>query len=89
MTTPLVPSITDEQLEAIEPLDDNERCDISGATLRAIISRLRAAERDAGRYRWLRNQGESFQWYNITRVDPDDFASLDDCIDAAMQEHNQ
>ncbi len=85
MTTPLVPSITDEQLADLE-----KQCEkfagfaVNSTLVEQLISRLRAAERDAGRYRWLREQGESFQWYNITRVDPDDFASLDDCIDAAM-----
>ena len=88
MTPNTVQPITDEQLAEIERF-----LEFGGAMLKTkreawlgVIARLRAAEKDQARYLWLREQGESFQWYNITRVDPDDFASLDDCIDAAMHQ---
>ncbi len=85
MTTPLVPSITDEQL-----IDLESQCEkfsgfaVNSTLVEQLISRLRAAERDAGRYRWLREQGDSFQWMNVIRVDLDDFDSLDDAVDTAM-----
>lgn len=93
MTPNTVQPITDELLADIEEylslsarhLDD-EQAAVTKHELRSLIARLRAAEKDQARYLWLREQGESFQWYNITRVDPDDFASLDDCIDAAMHQ---
>lgn len=43
-----------------------------------------AVRRDAERYRWLREEGDSCQWMNIIRVDPDDFESLDAAVDAAL-----
>lgn len=59
MTTPIVPSITDEQLVDLEmhadlPRPDEIDCDISFGELRGLIARLRAAEKDAARYRRLR-----------------------------------
>jgi hypothetical protein len=50
--------------------------------LRADLEALRV---DAERYRWLRDQGDSCQWMNIIRVDPEDYPTLDAAIDAAMQ----
>ncbi|MBA5058310.1 hypothetical protein H2N66_31045 [Pseudomonas aeruginosa] len=55
MTTP----ISDERLEEVETLyiGDRSRLDstvILSGTLADIIARLRAAEADAKRYRWLR-----------------------------------
>ncbi len=57
MTTPLVPSITDEQLADLE-----KQCEkfagfaVSSKLVEQLISRLRAAERDAGRYRFIRSR---------------------------------
>lgn len=56
------------------------------ATILALLTRLREAERDAGRYRWLRERGDSCQWMNIIRLDVEDFATIDQAIDTAMQE---
>lgn len=51
MTTPLVPSITDEQIEEIEEYSqicackDDAEASLTFGELRALISRLRTAER--------------------------------------------
>lgn len=49
--------------------------------LRAEVEALRA---DAERFRWLAHQGDACQWMNIIRVDPDDFESYAEAVDAAM-----
>lgn len=63
MTTPPVPSITDEQLAEIErhainiaDRDSGATPSISAEELAGLITRLRAAEADAARYRWLRGK---------------------------------
>lgn len=63
MTTPIVPSITDEQLDAIEAQASKARAHgvISGINIHPdalvrLVARLRSAEKDAGRYRWLRER---------------------------------
>ncbi|HCH0514897.1 TPA: hypothetical protein NKO46_003543 [Pseudomonas aeruginosa] len=58
MTTPIVQSISDERLAEVESqyIGDRSRLDstvILCGTLADIIARLRAAEADAKRYRWL------------------------------------
>ena len=50
----------------------------------AIISRLRAAEMDAQRYRWLRERGDACQWMNIIRIDLDEFVCQDNALDLAI-----
>lgn len=51
MTTPIVQSITDEQLVEIEA----DGCMyVTQQEARGLITRLRAAEKDAQRYRYLR-----------------------------------
>lgn len=74
MTTNPVMSITDEQIAEIEALAFKTHESTAGLSayasatnpskLLALISRLRAAERDAARYRWLRDRlvGSSFDW---------------------------
>lgn len=57
MTTPIVPSITDEQLAALEAAANNRYTTVPGSLLAGIAIRLRAAEKDAARYRWLRDKG--------------------------------
>lgn len=49
--------------------------------LRAEVEALRS---DAERFRWLAHQGDACQWMNIIRVDPDDFESYAEAVDAAM-----
>lgn len=58
MTTPIVPSISDEQLAELEkivryrePSYINQK--IVNGTIQGLIARLRAAEADARRYQWL------------------------------------
>lgn len=57
MTTPIVPSITDEQLAELESSADHQYCTVPGSIIAGILLRLRAAEKDAARYRWLRDKG--------------------------------
>lgn len=52
-----------------------------------LLARLCAAEVDAERYRWLIEQGDSTQWTNILKADPDDFKSLDECIARLMEQN--
>ena len=99
MTTPPVVSVTDELIAELEQecrlgADqhagmghdyDSRLFDRVGDTLAALLSDRAELKRDAGRYRWLRDQGDSCQWMNIVRVDPDDYPTLDAAIDAAMQ----
>jgi len=62
MTTSPVASITDEQLADIERRDlemiaEFPDMDVSAERVRAaIVARLREAEKDAARYRWLRER---------------------------------
>lgn len=50
----------------------------------ALIARLREAERDAARYRWLRDRGDACQWMNIIRIDLEEFVMQDNALDAAI-----
>lgn len=59
MTTPLVQPISDEQLAEIEKAASRsygETTIVSKQEIASIIARLRAAETDAKRYRWLRGK---------------------------------
>lgn len=70
MTTTPVHSITDEQIAEIE--DDG--CYTTAAEFKAIIARLRKAEKDAARYRFLKeNSPDAHMW-------------SDESIDAALAE---
>ena len=68
MTTAPVPSITDEQLAEIE-----QQCEkfsgfsVNSVLVEQLIARLRAAERDAERYRWMREQaaGNAETWQAV------------------------
>ena len=94
MTTPPVTSITDEQLAEIERF-----LGFGGSMLKTkreawegVISRLRAAEADAARYRWLREQCGMSGSLTIAEVGsweliPWSGDDIDAAIDAAM-EHN-
>lgn len=103
MTTAPVHSITDEQIADIEQRASMGLSHyvhgVSSYAVISLIARLRAAERDAARYRWLRES----MWY----VGPDNFFcgeggdmndyenhnyradTLDTAIDTAMQEHTK
>ncbi|HBO3905368.1 TPA: hypothetical protein L4T53_004521 [Pseudomonas aeruginosa] len=97
MTTP----ISDERLAEVETLyiGDRSRLDstvILSGTLADIIARLRAAEADAKRYRWLRDSGRLLgdsmdshaDNFCVVTADGEDvmwFEQLDSAIDAAME----
>lgn len=88
MTTPLVQSISDEQLAELEQMasneffsDDNDACVMFGE-LRGLIARLRAAEADARRYRWIAEHAD----VDCRGHAPDaDYNTLAERIDAAME----
>ena len=58
---------------------------VNPSTIRALLAERAELKRDAERYRWLAERGDSCQWMNIIRVDPEDYPTLDADIDAAMQ----
>lgn len=66
------------------------------ATITDMAKRLEAAERDAARYRWLREHfrfaNDSLReiWFDAhTRVNQEDAKDLDKEIDAALQESGE
>ncbi|MBH9437773.1 hypothetical protein I5K88_04790 [Pseudomonas aeruginosa] len=98
MTTP----ISDEQLAELEGYSQHpaflgdEDSAITMGELRGLIARLRAAEADAKRYRWLRDSGRLLgdsmdshaDYFFVVTADGEDvmwFAQLDSAIDAAME----
>ena len=96
MTTTPVHSITDEQIADLE----NHCQKLHGFAMTSqmvmqMITRLREAEKDAARYRWLRDSGNFSPsafgngWSlncGYTRTQP---SLLDTAIDTAMQEHTK
>lgn len=104
MTTPLVPSITDEQLSDLE-----KQCEkfagfaVSSTLVEQLISRLRAAEMDAARLEWMIQEQCVIQsqngtgsptvfnvyWPHLRESQRYWYATERDAIDQAMQEHNQ
>lgn len=95
MTTP----ISDEQLAQVEEIafrDTATRVTVKASDLRGLIARLRAAEADAKRYRWLRDSGRLLgdsmdshaDYFFVVTADGEDvmwFEQLDSAIDAAME----
>ncbi|MFP6378360.1 hypothetical protein [Pseudomonas aeruginosa] len=98
MTTP----ISDEQLAELEGYSQHpaflgdEDSAITMGELRGLIARLRAAEADAKRYRWLRDSGRMLgdsmdshaDYFFVVTADGEDvmwFEQLDSAIDAAME----
>ncbi|ERY33005.1 TPA: hypothetical protein ACRNL1_000904 [Pseudomonas aeruginosa] len=98
MTTP----ISDEQLAELEGYSQHpaflgdEDSAITMGELRGLIARLRAAEADAKRYRWLRDSGRLLgdsmdshaDYFFVVTADGEDvmwFEQLDSAIDAAME----
>lgn len=91
------PTITDEQIAEIERFVGfgGSFIKVKSSALTGLISRLRAAERDAARYRWLREQEaeEGIAVLNVTgweraatcwALTYPDAELLDSAIDAAM-----
>ncbi|MBX6133565.1 hypothetical protein ISD41_26870 [Pseudomonas aeruginosa] len=108
MTTPIVQSISDEQLAELDELtakltgdwwvdwDSSYAVTASPSNIQSLIVRLRAAEADAKRYRWLRDSGRLLgdsmdshaDNFCVVTADGEDvmwFEQLDSAIDAAME----
>lgn len=96
VTTPIVQSILDEKLAEIEaeaaatinaPLTNPWRFDglATASVVYALIARLRAAEADAKRYRWLRSRlpGSAYRIAGVIYSEGGD--GVDRAIDAAME----
>ncbi|HBO3547979.1 hypothetical protein BH77_19815 [Pseudomonas aeruginosa C2773C] len=96
MTTPIVQSISDEQLAELDELtakltgdwwvdwDSSYAVTASPSNIQSLIARLRGAEADAKRYRWLRG----FERGGITVRDLKSHLhveGLDAAIDEAME----
>ncbi|HBO2239769.1 hypothetical protein OFL75_31875 [Pseudomonas aeruginosa] len=94
--------ISDEQLAELEGYSQHpaflgdEDSAITMGELRGLIARLRAAEADAKRYRWLRDSGRLLgdsmdshaDYFFVVTADGEDvmwFEQLDSAIDAAME----
>lgn len=92
MTTPLVQSISDEQLAELEQAVEESMLyavQIDTAKISALIARLRAAEADAKRYRWLRDN-DQFDPQSQDEILAEAFQKytgglLDSSIDQAME----
>lgn len=101
MKTPIVPSITDEELASIEALSDYLKdygCTqqvLSLQEVQGLTDRLRAAERDACRYRWLRDRAGVLPedcktiWVLMDGCSMSDLErqETDQAIDTAMEQH--
>lgn len=80
MTTPIVPSISDEQLADSERLIADLEQFVCIGSIAALIARLRAAEADAKRYRWLRDQHNELSgdcWVSVYSRDTCEWQSID------------
>lgn len=89
MTTPIVPSISDEQLADSERLIADLEQFVCIGSIAALIARLRAAEADAKRYRWLRDN-DQFDPQSQDEILAEAFQKytgglLDSSIDRAME----
>lgn len=89
MSTPPIMSVTDEliaELEAESMHDDGTDVPVSAAELRALLSERAELRRDAGRYRWLRDNDQLdhlSQYAGLTYI----FERLTgDALDAALDE---
>lgn len=94
MTASIVPSITDEQLAELERDAEQGMAPASVSVFRALIARLRAAEKDAARYRWLRERAGVFPedcktiWVLMDGCSMTDLErqETDQAIDTAMEQ---
>ncbi len=88
MTTPIVPSITDEQLaESERMIAEIDRVAGQIPSVAALIARIRADGKDAARYRWLRAGGYLYSWADLHVCDEHRGAEItDQTIDAAMEQ---
>lgn len=81
-------------LDRIEEWNENDHGDeayeiqaiVSKGDLLDIITRLRQAEKDAARYRWLRDVACHSEWHTVGSADPSAWdVIVDEYIDEAMQ----
>jgi len=100
MSTSPVASTTDDELESL--VQDNKgylpqgRAFITHGQLQGLFARLRAAEKDAARYRWLRDEALHVSTESPAVVVADEFGNqcegilyeqfLDRAIDGAMEQ---
>ena len=100
MSQPIVPSITDEQLAELEAFTSDfypvDKLITTHGEMQSVLNRLRAAEKDAARYRWLRGKvgvdhayGDFMAFlpcgnYEITEHDNH---NTDQAIDAAIEQN--
>lgn len=97
MTTPIVPSISDELIEELEAIQhdasfvtrETDSQEYLGNLAARTLACLRSAEADAKRYRWLRDvlRHDEKRWigagsWNHANIPP---AEFDAAIDAAME----
>lgn len=96
MTTPIVPSISDEQLAELERFLSfgGSMLRVKSDALIGLIARLRAAEADAKRYRWWRDRagvipdGDGYTTWvlaNGSEMYDLERKETDEAIDAAME----
>jgi len=95
MTTPIVPSISDEQLAELEQsashefFSDDDDAAVMFGELLGLIARLRAAEADAKRYRFLCDPQGSDEDYLADAMNKlnawADKSEVDQAVDAAME----
>lgn len=91
MTTPIVPSITDEQLaESERMIAEIDRVAGQIPSVAALIARIRADGKDAARYRFLCDPGDADEDYLAHAIntlnDWADKSEIDQAIDAAMEQ---
>lgn len=96
MTTPIVPSISDEDLDAIEQYTmwtdktPNSATVITFHELQQVIARLRDNEKDAARYRFLCDPGDADEdclAHAINTLNAwADKSEIDQAVDAAMEQ---
>ena len=102
MTTSPLASISADELNEIILFADGpgadwrEVCGLTLRELRGLIARLRAAEKDAARYRWLRDEALHVSTESPAVVVADEFGNqcegilyeerLDAAIDLAMEQ---
>ena len=73
------------------PIVELVRLSDATAVIDQQAARIAELQKDADRYRWLRERGDAFQWENILRFDldecnyADNAQALDAAIDAAME----
>ena len=93
MSQPIVPSITDEQISEIERFANfgGDYLKVKNSAVTGLLARLRAAEKDAARYRFIKDECDrrwDIMYQDVEIIVPaqnfDDCDDLDGLVDAAM-----